>query len=96
MNMDELISANAKKCGLNKSESKELLEATISAISEILINQNSIGINNFGTFNVHLREKHRFFDPIRSKIMMAPAKIAVSFRPSKNFSKSLNEKLGKK
>lgn len=91
MNKHELAQAVSKKSGLSKRESSELLNRTLSVLSGILINQDSLTIQNFGTFKVELKKERRFFNPFKLKMMIAPPKLAVTFHPSKAFTDRVNK-----
>ena len=71
MNKTELINAIAENAGLNKTDAKKALDATISAISEALKKGDKIALVGFGTFSVSER-------PARTKeqITIAAKKIA--------------------
>jgi nucleoid DNA-binding protein len=93
MNKQELIVETASRCSLTQRESKELMDATFDVLAGILSKEDSLTIQNFGTFGVHLRKSHRFFNPFRSVMMLAPKKLAVAFHPSKSFNDRVNEKM---
>jgi len=93
MNKQELIIETASRCSLSQRESVELMDATFDVLGGILSKEYSLTIQNFGTIGVHLLKSHRFFNPFRSVMMMAPKKLAVAFHPSKSFNDRVNEKL---
>ena len=79
MNKHELVVESAKRCGLNQTEAKTLMEATFDTLASILGKEDSLTVQNFGTFSVKFRKSHRFYNPFRSKMMIAPKKLSVSF-----------------
>lgn len=93
MNKHELAVETAKRCSLTQSESKVLMDATLDVLAGVLSKEDSLTIQNFGTFGVHLRKSHLFFNPFRSVMMKAPKKLAVSFHPSKSFNDRVNAKM---
>jgi nucleoid DNA-binding protein len=93
MNKHELIVETARRCSLSQSEAKVLMDATFGVLAGLLAKEESLTIQNFGTFGVHLRKSHRFFNPFDSVMMMAPKKLAVSFHASKSFNDRVDEKM---
>lgn len=93
MNKLELAAEAAKKCALSNTESKALMDATFDILSGILGKQDSLTIQNFGTFSVQQRQSHRFFNPFRSVMMLSPTKLAATFHPSKSYNERVTQRL---
>lgn len=93
MTKKELAVATAKKLGLNQSESKELMDATFNVLTGYLSIEKSVTIPHFGSFSVHKRRGHRFFNIMRSAVMMSPHKHAISFHPSKEYKESMQQEV---
>ncbi len=91
MNKQELAEKLAEKLGATHSDSKRLMDGAFSVLSGILINQDSFTMQNFGTFEVHLRKERKFFNPLKLRMMSAPQKLVVSFHPSKHYTEEVNE-----
>jgi len=95
MNKHDLVVESAKRCELNQSEAKALMEATFNTLASMLAQEDSLTIQNFGTFSVKFKKSHRFYNPFASVMMMAPKKLAVAFHPSKNYNERLDARLTK-
>jgi len=93
MTKQNMILKAAQKSGLSQSESKVLLDATFNVLVNYLSDKKSVTIPHFGTFNVHVRKGHRFFNIFRAKIMHTPQKYAISFHPSKEYKETIQEGL---
>ncbi|KLN97474.1 HU family DNA-binding protein [Moellerella wisconsensis] len=63
MNKTELVDAIAKNADLTKVQAKEALEATLKAISEALVNGESVQLVGFGTFKVNHRAERTGRNP---------------------------------
>ena len=66
MTKQELSLITAKKTGLNHAESKELMNATFTVLAGYLSVQKSVTVPHFGTFDVHVRRGHKFFNMLKS------------------------------
>ena len=77
MNKTELINAIAENAGLNKTDAKKALDATISAISEALKKGDKIALVGFGTFSVSERPARTGINPrTKEQITISAKKIA--------------------
>lgn len=93
MTKEDLSRLTAKKVGVNLTESKELMDATFRVLANSLSLQKSVTIPHFGTFKVHTRKGHHFFNIIRSKISFSKQKYSILFHPSADYKQKLQEKL---
>lgn len=80
MNKTELINAIAEKSGLNKTQSKDALEATLCAISGALSKGDKIALIGFGTFSVVEKAARQGINPSTKKKINIPAKKVVKFK----------------
>ena len=93
MTKQELSIITAEKSGLNHTESKELMNATFTVLAGYLSVQKSVSVPHFGTFDVHVRKGHKFFNLFLSKVMFAPKKYSIFFHPSKEYKEKIQQKL---
>ena len=93
MTKKSLAAITARKSGLTQHESKVLMDATFNVLVGYLSVEKKVTIPHFGTFDVHLRKKHRFFNLIRSVVMMAPKKYSVLFHPSQEYKEKMLKKI---
>ncbi|GHS87092.1 hypothetical protein FACS189487_02570 [Campylobacterota bacterium] len=92
MNKQELAQTLSEKTGLPYSESKALLNASISVLTAHLVRGESVIIRNFGSFSTALKAERRFFNPISRLLMQAPKKIAITFHMAKLLAERINKK----
>lgn len=89
MNKAELINAIAENAGLNKSDAKKALDATIDAIVGALKKGDKIALVGFGTFSVGERPARTGINPrTKEQITIAAKKIA-KFKPGTELSDAL-------
>lgn len=93
MTKQNMIAKTAQKSGVTQADSKVLLDATFNVLIDYLSVKKSVSIPHFGTFDVHVRKGHRFFNIFRSKVMRTPQKYAISFHPSKEYKEKVQEGL---
>ncbi len=92
MNNKELISNVASKMNLPKAEVKFLLDAFTETCRNQLKEDNSIGIQGFGTFEIRRKEERLSVHPITRIRTMIPPKLVVSFKQSSVLKDKLNIK----
>jgi len=92
MTKKELADITAKKTGLNQTESKKLMDATFEVLAGYLSVQKDVTIPHFGTFDVHVRKRHKFYNMLLSKVMFAPKKYSIFFHPSKEYKEKMHQK----
>lgn len=80
MNKTELINAIAENAGLNKTDAKKALDATISAISEALKKGDKIALVGFGTFSVSERPARTGINPRTKEQITIAAKKTAKFK----------------
>lgn len=82
MNNKEFIIDLAGRTGKTQKEVISLLNATVSAIIGELMEENSVAISGFGSFEVKKKLEKVLVSPITKQRMLVPPKIVVSFRPN--------------
>lgn len=80
MNKTELINAISEKSGLNKTQAKAALEATMCAISCALGKGDKIALVGFGTFSVAEKAAREGINPATKQKIKIPAKKVVKFK----------------
>ncbi len=82
MNKTELINEIAAKAGLNKTDAKKALEATLESIEQALANDDKVQLIGFGTFSIVEKEARTGINPrTKEKIQIAARKV-VKFKPA--------------
>lgn len=81
----EIVSKVAKQTNMLRSEVEAVIDATLDAISESLINGERVILRNFGTFKVEKGKSQKGYDFGKGVSMTVPEK----YRPKLHFSKDL-------
>ena len=91
MNRTELVSAIAKESGVTKEVANKVLSATISSITEALINGDTVSLVGFGSFQVKERKAREGRNPKTGEPMTIAASKAPSFKAGKSLKDSVNK-----
>ncbi|GHV58400.1 DNA-binding protein [Bacteroidia bacterium] len=89
MNTAELTSSLIKKLSLQKTEATQRLEDTVAVITNELLKNNSVSLNNFGILEIKKREERVSVNPVSGKRLLIPPKLVVKFKPSNTFKDKL-------
>lgn len=90
MNKAELINAIAVESGLSKADAKKALDATIKAVSDVLIAGDKISLIGFGTFSVSERGERQGINPRTKEAIKIEAKKVAKFKPGAELSAAIN------
>ena len=82
MNNKEFISDLANRNKKTQKEVSSLVNATISAITGELTDENAVAISGFGSFEVKKKLERVLVNPITKQRMLIPPKMVVSFKPN--------------
>lgn len=74
-----------------KKETKEKLEAFLTAVETVLKKKDEISFIGFGKFVVVDRAARKTRNPQTGKMMKVPAKKVVKFRPGKGLAEKVNK-----
>lgn len=96
MNKKELISTIAEKAGLNKNESRKLLNVIIGIVIEEMKKDGKLLLMGFGTFSVKRKPARKGMNPSTFVPIEIPAKKVVIFKPSDCLNSLLKKKRGRK
>ena len=77
--------------GLNKSECKQLVEDFFQEIRDSLINNEAVKLSGFGNFELIDKKARPGRNPKTGQSHEIIARKTVTFYPSKNFKKTINE-----
>lgn len=80
MNKTELINAISEKSGLNKTQAKDALEATLCSIASALEKGDKISLIGFGTFSVAEKAARQGVNPATKQKIEIAAKKVVKFK----------------
>lgn len=90
MNNKELISTLASKLNVPKEDVNGLLQSFADCCKEQLLNDNVIGFQSFGTFEVRKKEERISVHPVTQIRTLIPPKLAVTFKQSNVLKEKLN------
>ena len=82
MTKTELIKNVAKTTGKTQNDVKEIVDATIAAITVSLACGNKVSIADFGSFSTVQRAERNYHNPATHETSTAPAHVAVKFQPA--------------
>ena len=80
MNKTELIGKIAEKTGLNKTQAKDALEATVESIAAALTEGDKVALIGFGTFSVATKAARTGVNPATKAKIEIPARKVVKFK----------------
>ncbi len=85
----ELVAALAKRLDWTQKQTSEMLEATVSVITENLEAGNSLNIQGFGLFEAKKKGERVSVNPVSKQRFLVPPKIAVAFKPGQTLKDNL-------
>ena len=90
MNKNELISAVAERCGVNKSQAGEAVEAVLGTVQDSLCAGNEVRILGFGNFSVSDRKATTARNPRTGETVQVAASKAPKFKAGKALKDAVN------
>lgn len=82
MNFKELINRLSEKTGNTKTDTKKVLQDTISVLSNQLENGKGVSIPDLGTFSTRETPERKVYNPHYDAEMLVPKKRVVEFTPA--------------
>lgn len=80
----DLVKFVANKANFTNAQAKDALEAVLEGIRVAVVEQKeNVSLVGFGTFSVKERPEHQGINPATKEKITIPAKLSVSFKPSK-------------
>lgn len=85
MTKKEIVKDIADRVGLTQQQTKQIVQLTLEAIIETLVNdpEHRIELRNFGVFQVKRRAARSARNPRTNEKVRVPAKNVVTFKPGK-------------
>lgn len=83
MNKTELIALAAENSGLAKKDAERVINATLDAVTNSLMNGEKVQLSGFGTFDVKSREARTGRNPHTKAAIEIPATRVPVFKASK-------------
>lgn len=88
---EDVISLVASELGITKKTTREVINATIAAITQSLQDGEEIWLNGFGTFRVVERNPRTGRNPHTGEAIEIPARQTPTFFPSEDFKRKFNK-----
>ena len=87
----EIVNSLYMQIGFSKKISENLLEDILNNISESLIKNKKIKINNFGTFSLRTKKSRVGRNPKTKEKKIISKRNVILFKPSKDFKIHINK-----
>lgn len=85
----ELSELLYERIGLNKRESKDMVDAFFDLIRDTLASGHDVKLSNFGNFHLRSKAKRPGRNPRTGEIIPIKARRVVTFHPSQKFKEQL-------
>jgi len=83
MTKKDIVRSIADKLAVPQVLIKKIIQGTLDAIIETLVEHGRIELRNFGVFEVRRRKPRKAHNPKTGEAVKVPAKYVVAFRPGK-------------
>ena len=90
MNNKEFLASLSAKTGYNAKQTGQMVMDVIRSITDELIEENTVGITGFGTFEVKKKLERVLVNPSTKQRMLVPPKMVVSFKPNTGMKDKVN------
>ena len=81
MNNKDFISELSQRMGYSLSDSQKKVSSIIDSMGDIFLEDNSIAVPNFGTFEVKKKLERIMVNPSTQQRMLVPPKLVLGFKP---------------
>lgn len=89
MNNKEFIAELSRRSVFTLKDTSSLMAALVAEITESLEDENTVFIQNMGTFEVKKKQERVVVNPATQQRMLVPPKLIVNFRPSASFKEKM-------
>jgi len=89
MNYSDLIDRLSEATGKPKTQTKELVESTVSVLTSELGNGNGFSIPELGTFSTKVNDVKKVYSPHYKSYILVPPKRVVDFSPASGLKENL-------
>ena len=83
MTKKEIVKKISEDIGLTQLKTKDIVQRTLDAIIQTLVEEERIELRNFGVFEVKERKARKARNPRSGHSVFVPAKFVVTFKPGK-------------
>ncbi|MCC5940466.1 MAG: HU family DNA-binding protein [Balneolaceae bacterium] len=82
MNYKQLIDKLSEQTGNTKTRTKEILDDTVTVLTDKLSEGKGVSIPDLGTFSTKVNEQKKVYNPHYDAYIMVPPKRVVEFSPA--------------
>ncbi len=83
MTKRNIVQSIAEDLGRTQMETKEIVQKTLDAIIEVLVEEGRVELRNFGVFEVKKRNPRQARNPKTGEKVMVGERMAVTFKPGR-------------
>lgn len=95
MDNKQYITRLSRRATLNYKETQQLVASTITVLTDVLCQNDSLAIPAFGSFASTKKDEYIDYDPQSGQRMLYPPRITVDFTAGTILSKNLSHKSNK-
>lgn len=92
MNKVDLVKSVAEECSLSQSKAADVVESVFEHVMSSIEEEGSFSWRGFGVFSLKKRKEKKGRNPKTGEEILIPEMNTVSFKVSKSYRDSLNEK----
>ena len=92
MTKADLITKIAEKSELSKKDSEKALNAVIAAVTDALVEGDTVQLTGFGTFEVRDKKEKEAINPRTKKKIIVPARKSPAFKAGKALKDAVDAK----
>ena len=82
MNNKQFIAELAKRMGYTAQDTQKMMYQVIDAMADSFLEGNSVGVLNFGSFEVKKKMERIIMNPTTGQRMLVPPKLTLGFKIS--------------
>ena len=88
----EIVQTIAKELGLTQHQAQQIVQQTLDAIVNTLVEEGRVELRNFGVFEVRWRKPRTARNPSTGEKIMVPVRCTVTFKPGQVMEYRVQEK----
>lgn len=89
MNNKQFITELARRLGYNAKDTQKMVYEVVDAMGDTFMEGNTVGVQNFGTFEVKKKLERIMVSPTTGQRMLVPPKLVLGFKISPKWKEQL-------
>ncbi|RMG08607.1 MAG: HU family DNA-binding protein [Planctomycetota bacterium] len=85
----DIAKSVAEKTALTQAQAGEVIQLTLEAFADVVLNEGRLELRNFGVFEVKRRAPRKARDPRTGETLDLPARNTIVFRPGRALERRL-------